>query len=168
MSHPERLAPTLLPTYDWVSSLQRQLGYRVQRGVSLSHYSSIGIGGPASLFGRATHAGELGQMILLARREQVDTLVLDDGLCLLIGDWGFDGFAVRLEGELNSLTPEAGGLAAGGACAVGRVIEACLAARIDASPLAALQGQLGAALVRAGAAEQEVITGAVMSSTVTL
>jgi len=159
VSHPGRLAQTILPTHDWMSSLQRQLGFRVQRGISLSHYSSIGIGGPAALFGRASSTGELAQMILLARRDQVETLVLDDGLCLLIGDWGFDGFAIRLEGALNSLIPEAGGLAAGGACAVGRVIEACLAARIDPSPIACLQGQLGAALMRASSHEQEMISG---------
>ena len=148
MSHAEHLAQTMLPTHDWATNLQRQLGHRVQRGVSLNHYCSIGIGGPASLFGRASTADELAQMIVLGRRDQVEMLIIDDGRRLLVGDWGFDGFAIRLEGDLNSLKPSAGGLAAGGACAVGRVLEACLAARIDCSPFADLQGQLGAALLR--------------------
>ena len=129
MSQAERLAQTILPTHDWSTALQRQLGHRVQRGIALSHYSSIGIGGPATLFGRASTSDELAQMILLGRRDQVEMLVLDDGRRLLVGDWGFEGFAIRLEGELNSLKPAAGGLAAGGACVQsGRVLEACLAA----------------------------------------
>ncbi len=149
MSHAERLAQTILPTHDWATALQRQLGHRVQRGIALSHYSSIGIGGPATLFGRASTSDELAQMILLGQRDRVEMLILDDGRRLLVGDWGFEGFAIRLEGQLNSLKPVAGGLAAGGACTVGRVLEACLAARIDCSPFADLQGQIGAALLRA-------------------
>ena len=155
MSHTQRLAQTILPTHDWATTIQRQLGHRVQRGIALSHYCSIGIGGPATLFGRATTSDELAQMILLGRRDQVELLILDDGRRLLVGDWGFEGFALRLEGDLNSLKPSAGGLAAGGACAVGRVIEACLAARIDCSPFADLQGQIGAALLRADAEQRD-------------
>ena len=155
MSHAERLAQTVLPTHDWATTLQRQLGHRVQRCIVLSHYSSIGIGGPATLFGRASTSDELAQMIILGQRDQVEMLILDDGRRLLIGDWGFEGFALRLEGELNSLKPAAGGLEAGGACAVGRVLDACLAARIDCSPFADLQGQIGAALLRAGSHQKE-------------
>jgi UDP-N-acetylmuramate dehydrogenase len=100
-------------------------------------------------------------MIILGRRDQVEMLVLDDGRRLLVGDWGFEGFAIRLEGELNSLKPAAGGLAAGGACAVGRVLEACLAARIDCSPFADLQGQIGAALLRADNDQRDRMSGLV-------
>ena len=59
MSHAQRVAQTILPTHDWATTIQRQLGHRVQRGIALSHYSSIGIGGPATLFGRATNSDEL-------------------------------------------------------------------------------------------------------------
>ena len=155
MSQALRIMPTLLPAEDWASSFQRQLSHKVQRGVSLSHYTSIGIGGPATLFGRAGSRDELAQMILMARRHDVEVLILDDGRRLLVGDWGFDGFAVRLEGELNSVRPQSGGLAVGGACGVGRVLETCLAARIDCSVLAEFQGQVGAAVLRASARQKE-------------
>ena len=90
MSQALRIMPTLLPAEDWASSFQRQLSHKVQRGVALSHYTSIGIGGPATLFGRAGSRDELAQMILMARRHDVEVLILDDGRRLLVGDWGFD------------------------------------------------------------------------------
>ena len=62
--------------------------------------------------------------------------------------------AVRLEGELNSVRPQSGGLAVGGACGVGRVLETCLAPRIDCSVLAEFQGQVEAA-VHASACQKE-------------
>ncbi len=157
MSRLAQQSMTLLPASDWVTTFQINLGKRVQRNVLMKHYTSVRIGGPAMLFGRAKTATELAQMVVLANRHGVEVLVVDDGQHLLVGDWGFDGFAMRLEGEFNRLMPEAGGLAVGGACSVGRVLEACLAARLDAMVLAPLHGQIGAALLRCSPRQREAI-----------
>jgi UDP-N-acetylmuramate dehydrogenase len=148
---------TLLPASDWVTAFQVNLGQRVQRGVLMSHYTSMGIGGPAALLGRARNDAEMAQMVVLSNRNEVEVLVVDDGQNLLVGDWGFDGFALRLEGDFNRLTPVAGGLSVGGACSVGRVLDACLAARLDAMMLAPLDGQIGAALLRCTERQREAI-----------
>ena len=90
MSQALRIMPTLLPAEDWASSFQRQLSHKVQRGGAepLHEHRYRWTGDPVWSSGLAD---ELAQMILMARRHDVEVLILDDGRRLLVGDWGFDG-----------------------------------------------------------------------------
>ena len=148
---------SLLPAANWVRSFEQRFEHNVQRHVLLSAYTSFGVGGPATLMARASTIHECSQLLHAARQADVDVLMLEDGQNTLVGDWGFDGLVVRLDGTFCRLMPDAGALSIGAACSVGRVLQACLAARLDASALTPLDGHLGSALLRADAAQRQAL-----------
>jgi UDP-N-acetylmuramate dehydrogenase len=148
---------SLLPAAEWVRTFEQRFEHSVKRHVLLGAHTSFGVGGPATLMARASSAHECSQLLHMARQADVDVLLLGDGQQTLVGDWGFDGLVVHLDGEFCRLMPEAGALSIGAACSVGRVLQACLAARLDASALTPLDGHIGAALLRADASQRQAL-----------
>jgi len=85
---------TRLPT----DALAHRLGAeRLERDVSLAHYTTFKIGGPADLLFRARTEDELAEAVLAARELEVPYFLLGVGANILVGDGGFRGLVIRNE-----------------------------------------------------------------------
>jgi len=76
----------------------------VQENVSLAPFTTIGIGGPARFFVRATTSDEVRASVEWARDEGRPLFVLGGGSNLLIADSGFDGLVMHV--TLRGITLE--------------------------------------------------------------
>ena len=76
----------------------------LERGVPLAPLTTLGIGGPARLFVRATNVDELREAIQWARDESLATFILGGGSNLLVADAGFDGLVIQV--DLRGVTVE--------------------------------------------------------------
>src|SRR5207302_4348366 len=76
----------------------------LERGVPLAPLTTLGIGGPARLFVRATNVDELREAIQWARDESLSTFILGGGSNLLVADAGFDGLVIQI--DLRGITVE--------------------------------------------------------------
>lgn len=74
--------------------LQARLGDRICANEPLSHYTTLGIGGPALLFGVVASEEELCEFVQEAVQVQVPYLVIGSGSNLLVSDGGFPGFVI--------------------------------------------------------------------------
>jgi UDP-N-acetylmuramate dehydrogenase len=77
---------------------------QLQENVSLAPLTTIGIGGPARFFFRATGVDELREALEWAREEGLRVFILGGGSNLLISDAGFDGLVIQL--DLRGITVE--------------------------------------------------------------
>ena len=76
----------------------------LQENVPLAPLTTIGIGGPARFFFRATSVDELRDALRWARDNDHRVFILGGGSNLLISDAGFDGLVIRL--DLRGITVE--------------------------------------------------------------
>ncbi|HEX6098271.1 MAG TPA: UDP-N-acetylmuramate dehydrogenase [Thermoanaerobaculia bacterium] len=76
----------------------------LQENVSLAPLTTIGIGGPARFFFRATSVDEVREALAWARERSLATFVLGGGSNLLIADAGFDGVVIHV--DLRGVTVE--------------------------------------------------------------
>ena len=76
----------------------------LQENVSLAPLTTIGIGGPARFFFRATSVDEVREALAWARERNLNVFFLGGGSNLLIADAGFDGLVVHL--ALQGITVE--------------------------------------------------------------
>jgi len=79
---------------------------RLEENVPLAPFTTIGIGGPARFFVRASSVDEVREALDWARANEQRVFVLGGGSNLLISDDGFDGLVLRL--ELRGITIENG------------------------------------------------------------
>ncbi len=86
----------------------------VERGVSLSRFTTIGTGGPASALARPRSLDELCQALRHASVEGLDVVVVGLGSNLLVADDGVEALVIHLEGELAAVEAVPNGLVAGG------------------------------------------------------
>lgn len=77
---------------------------QLQENVSLAPLTTIGIGGPARFFFRATSVDEVREALAWAQERGLATFVLGGGSNLLISDAGFDGVVVHV--DLRGVTVE--------------------------------------------------------------
>lgn len=77
---------------------------QVQENVSLAPLTTIGIGGPARFFFRATSVDELREALAWAREQSLATFILGGGSNLLVSDGGFDGLVIHV--DLRGVTVE--------------------------------------------------------------
>ncbi|HET8772339.1 MAG TPA: UDP-N-acetylmuramate dehydrogenase [Thermoanaerobaculia bacterium] len=77
---------------------------QVQENVALAPLTTIGIGGPARFFFRATTVDEVREALAWAQERGLATFVLGGGSNLLISDAGFDGVVVHV--DLRGVTVE--------------------------------------------------------------
>jgi UDP-N-acetylmuramate dehydrogenase len=70
---------------------------RIDRGVPLAPFTTLGIGGPAKFFTRVTNVDELREAVSWAEREKEPLFFLGGGSNLLISDAGFEGLVVKLD-----------------------------------------------------------------------
>ncbi len=76
----------------------------LQENVSLAPLTTIGIGGPARFFFRATSVDELREALAWARDRSLPVFLLGGGSNLLISDAGFPGLVIQL--DLRGITVE--------------------------------------------------------------
>lgn len=76
----------------------------IEENVPLAPLTTIGIGGPARFFLRATSVDELREALAWARDEQHAIFILGGGSNLVISDAGFDGLVIQL--DLRGITVE--------------------------------------------------------------
>jgi UDP-N-acetylmuramate dehydrogenase len=86
----------------------------VERDFSLARLTTVRTGGNADWFARTTDANQLGELLAWAGEEGVEIGIVGSGSNLLVADDGFRGLALKLDGELASVTREGKQLLCGG------------------------------------------------------
>ncbi len=87
---------------------------KIDEGVRLSRFTTLGTGGPASAFTRPQTIDELQEALGFARERGLPVAVLGLGSNLLVADRGFEGLALKLAGELAQVDVNGDLLVAGG------------------------------------------------------
>jgi UDP-N-acetylmuramate dehydrogenase len=87
---------------------------KVEEGVELSRFTTLGTGGPARALARPETLDELHGALRYARERDLLVATVGLGSNLLVADEGFDGFVVKLAGELAQVDVQGELLVAGG------------------------------------------------------
>jgi UDP-N-acetylmuramate dehydrogenase len=77
-----------------LDALAETLGSRADRGVALTHFTAMGVGGPADLLVVAESVDELVDVVGAARRHGVPWQVLGAGCNVLVADHGLRGLVI--------------------------------------------------------------------------
>lgn len=87
---------------------------RIEDGVRLSRFTTIGTGGPARVFARPETTAELQEALAFAAERGLAVATVGLGSNLLVADEGFEGLALKLAGELAQVDVRDELLVAGG------------------------------------------------------
>ena len=87
---------------------------KIDEGVRLSRFTTLGTGGPAVAFARPETVAELREALAFARERGLPVAALGLGSNLLVADRGFRGLALKLGGELAQVDVRGELLVAGG------------------------------------------------------
>jgi UDP-N-acetylmuramate dehydrogenase len=87
---------------------------KVEEGVALSRFTTLGAGGPAAAFARPESVDEVVEGLAWARERGLPVATIGLGSNLLVADAGFDGLVLKLGGELAQAQVEGERLLAGG------------------------------------------------------
>jgi UDP-N-acetylenolpyruvoylglucosamine reductase len=87
---------------------------KIEEGVSLSRFTTLGTGGRARAFARPETVDGLQEALAFARERSLPVAALGLGSNLLVADKGFEGLALRLAGELAQVDVRGELLVAGG------------------------------------------------------
>jgi UDP-N-acetylmuramate dehydrogenase len=90
---------------------------KIEEGVALSRFTTIGTGGPAEAFARPESLAELEEALTWARDRGLAIATVGLGSNLLVADEGFDGLVLKLAGELATAEVDGERLVAGGGAA---------------------------------------------------
>jgi UDP-N-acetylmuramate dehydrogenase len=87
---------------------------KIEEGVALSRFTTLGSGGPARAFARPETIEDLEEALAWARDRDLPVATIGLGSNLLVADEGFDGLVLRLAGGLATAETEGERLIAGG------------------------------------------------------
>ncbi|MFL5922774.1 MAG: UDP-N-acetylmuramate dehydrogenase [Gaiellaceae bacterium] len=87
---------------------------KIEGGLALSRFTTLGAGGPATAFARPESVDEVEEALGWARERGLPVATVGLGSNLLVADEGFDGLVVKLGGELAQVEVEGERLLAGG------------------------------------------------------
>jgi UDP-N-acetylmuramate dehydrogenase len=90
---------------------------KLDEGIALSRFTTLGAGGPAKAFARPESLAELEEALGWARERRLPVATIGLGSNLLVADEGFDGLVLKLGGELAEARVEGERLLAGGGAA---------------------------------------------------
>jgi UDP-N-acetylmuramate dehydrogenase len=90
---------------------------KVEEGVALSRFTTLGAGGPAQAFARPVSLAELEEALAWAGERGLPVATIGLGSNLLVADEGFSGLVLKLDGELAEARTEGERLLAGGGAA---------------------------------------------------
>ena len=68
----------------------------LQENVSLAPFTTLGVGGPARYFVKATSAGEVEQAVGFAQQRKLSLFVLGGGSNVVVSDRGWDGLVLQI------------------------------------------------------------------------
>jgi UDP-N-acetylmuramate dehydrogenase len=91
---------------------------KIQEGVSLSKFTTLGTGGAARWFAKPELVEELADLLAWAAHKHIPTAPIGLGSNLLVADEGFAGLALKLDGVLAAVKIKDGRLIAGGGAAL--------------------------------------------------
>ncbi|MGH8982426.1 MAG: FAD-binding protein, partial [Acidimicrobiia bacterium] len=81
--------------------LEARLPGRLGRSAPFSELSTYRVGGPVAVLARVASDDELAAVAEVAARHRPPLIVVGRGSNLLVGDGGFDGLALLLEGDFE-------------------------------------------------------------------
>jgi UDP-N-acetylmuramate dehydrogenase len=87
---------------------------KIEEGVALSRFTTLGSGGPARAFARPETTEDLEEALAWARDRDLPVATIGLGSNLLVADEAFDGLVLRLAGGLATAETEGERLIAGG------------------------------------------------------
>jgi UDP-N-acetylmuramate dehydrogenase len=87
---------------------------KIEAGVALGRFTTLGAGGPASAFARPESLEQLEEALAWARERALSVATIGLGSNLLVADEGFDGLVLKLSGELAEARVDGDKLVAGG------------------------------------------------------
>jgi UDP-N-acetylmuramate dehydrogenase len=90
---------------------------KLEEGVALSRFTTLGTGGPARAFARPETLEELEETLARAGEQELPVATVGLGSNLLVADEGFDGLVLKLGGELAEAIVDGERLLAGGGAA---------------------------------------------------
>jgi UDP-N-acetylmuramate dehydrogenase len=90
---------------------------KVEEGVALSRFTTLGAGGPAAAFARPESVEDVEEALAWASGRGLPVATVGLGSNLLVSDEGFDGLVLKLGGELALAEVEGQRLLAGGGTA---------------------------------------------------
>jgi UDP-N-acetylmuramate dehydrogenase len=130
---------------------------RVEEGVALARFTTLGTGGPAAAFAEPESLAELDELLRWAGARDSAVAVVGLGSNLLVADDGVDALVLRLRGELAAVTVEDDVLRAGGGAANAVCLHRSRAAGLGAFEFAcAIPGTIGGGVwMNAGAYDGE-------------
>lgn len=136
----------------------QETGLELKTGVSLSEYSSFGIGGPAEYFFEARQLSHLIKAVETARKYRFPFYVIGGGYNLLFDDAGYNGLIIRNLASGLSFSPEKGWLEVHSGTYLGEIINLSISAGLGGLEfLAGIPGTAGGAIYgNAGAFGQAI------------
>ncbi len=87
---------------------------KIEEGVALSRFTTLGSGGRARAFARPDTVEDVERALTWARERELPVATIGLGSNLLVADEGFDGVVIRLGGKLAAAEAEGERLVAGG------------------------------------------------------
>jgi UDP-N-acetylenolpyruvoylglucosamine reductase len=91
---------------------------KIEEGVLLSRFTTVGTGGPSRAFARPENAEELHEALAWAAERGLAVETVGLGSNLLVADDGVDALVLKLSGELAAAVVDGATLAAGGGAAL--------------------------------------------------
>jgi UDP-N-acetylmuramate dehydrogenase len=117
---------------------------KIDEGVALARYTTLGTGGPARAFARPESEPEVNELLRWARERALAVAVVGLGSNLLAADEGVDALVLKLGGELASVEADGDGLRAGGGAANAVALHRARAAGLGGFEFAcAIPGTIG-------------------------
>jgi UDP-N-acetylmuramate dehydrogenase len=117
---------------------------KVEEGVELARFTTLGTGGPARAFARPESEAEVEELLRWARNHSLGVAVVGLGSNLLAADAGVDRLVLKLGGELASVEVEGDVLRVGGGAANAVALHRARAAGLGGFEFAcAIPGTIG-------------------------
>src|SRR5262249_39805609 len=90
---------------------------KIEEGVELSRFTTLGTGGPARAFARPQSEVEVEELLRWAKQRSLGVAVVGLGSNLLVADDGVDALVLKLAGELAAVEVDGDVLRVGGGSA---------------------------------------------------
>jgi UDP-N-acetylmuramate dehydrogenase len=117
---------------------------KIEEGVELARFTTLGTGGPARAFARPESEAEVEELLRWAQERSLGVAVVGLGSNLLAADEGVDALVLKLGGELAAIETEEEILQAGGGAANAVVLHRARAAGLGGFEFAcAIPGTIG-------------------------
>jgi UDP-N-acetylenolpyruvoylglucosamine reductase len=117
---------------------------KIEEGVELARYTTLGTGGAASAFARPRSVAEVEELLRFAAGRGLDVATVGLGSNLLAADAGVEALVLKLDGELASVAIDGDRIKAGGGAANAVVLHRARAAGLGSFEFAcAIPGTIG-------------------------